>query len=188
MRELLTTMLKLRPEGWLSLIAIMLPLTVVFAAALVKAASGRRQERTFIKLVRERLAPALDAEDAPESDEMAEDALVIAKTFLMQGGTSGSPPTKWSCRPLSMGAGKSGRSTCIRRSGTSRSADRADKRALPAVLELARRWWPYTEQRISSVHIRRVCCSPRSAARSRPVSRRSSPCWCRTNGSARRSP
>lgn len=81
MQELIKTMVELRPEGWLTLVVIMLPLTVMFVAALLGAARTRQKERTFLKLVRERLAPALDSDDPPESDEMAEDALAIAKTF-----------------------------------------------------------------------------------------------------------
>ncbi|EYB66506.1 hypothetical protein DEIPH_ctg103orf0032 [Deinococcus phoenicis] len=81
MQALIHALLSLRPEGWLTLILLMAPLTVYFIVNLLAAARERHQERTRLKLVREKIAVALDTEDPPESDEMAEDALAAVKTF-----------------------------------------------------------------------------------------------------------
>lgn len=81
MQEIINTMFWLRPEGWLTLWGLMIPLALVFALALLKAARERAQERTRLKLVREKIAVALDTEDPPESDEMAEEALAAVASF-----------------------------------------------------------------------------------------------------------
>ncbi|UQN08778.1 MotA/TolQ/ExbB proton channel family protein [Deinococcus sp. QL22] len=65
----------------MTLLGLMLPLTVYFIVNLLGAAGERRQERVRLRLVRERIAVALDTEDAPESDEMAEDALNAVRDF-----------------------------------------------------------------------------------------------------------
>lgn len=74
MTELLNTLFQLRPEGWLVLLAVMLPLTLHFVRALLGAARLRRQERAFLAQLRQVVQPALDTDDPPESDEVAEDA------------------------------------------------------------------------------------------------------------------
>jgi uncharacterized protein YukE len=81
MQELLNALFSLRPEGWLTLLLLMAPLTLYFTVSLLAAARERGQERTRLGLVREKIAVALDTEDPPESDEMAEDALAAVKTF-----------------------------------------------------------------------------------------------------------
>ncbi|ACO47744.1 hypothetical protein DEDE109153_17750 [Deinococcus deserti] len=81
MQEIINTMFYLRPEGWITLWLMMLPLTAVFALALLSAARERTQERARLRLVREKIAVALDTEDPPESDEVAEDALTAVRTF-----------------------------------------------------------------------------------------------------------
>ncbi|GGL18880.1 hypothetical protein [Deinococcus radiotolerans] len=79
--DLLHALLNLRPEGWLTLIGLMVPLVIYFAAALTRAAATRRAELVRLELVRQKIRVALDNEDPPESDEIAEDALSAVKDF-----------------------------------------------------------------------------------------------------------
>lgn len=81
MQTLIQTLFWLRPEGWLTLWLLMIPLTALFVLTLIKAAAERSLERTRLKQVREKIAVALDSDDPPESDEMAEDALGAVKGF-----------------------------------------------------------------------------------------------------------
>ncbi|AWT37411.1 hypothetical protein DM785_17000 (plasmid) [Deinococcus actinosclerus] len=76
-----TALLQLSPEGRLTVFFLMLPLTLYFIRALLMAAATRSEERARLKLVREKLAVALDTDDPPESDEIAEDALAAVRDF-----------------------------------------------------------------------------------------------------------
>lgn len=81
MSEFLNTLFQLRPEGWLVLLAVMLPLTLYFMRALAVARQRRQQERSFLEQIRQVVLPALDTEDPPESDEVAEDAWRAAQAL-----------------------------------------------------------------------------------------------------------
>lgn len=76
-----TALFQLSPEGRLTVFFLMLPLTLYFIRALLMAAATRSEERARLKLVREKLAVALDTDDPPESDEIAEDALAAVRDF-----------------------------------------------------------------------------------------------------------
>ncbi|MCD0174990.1 hypothetical protein IHN32_03370, partial [Deinococcus sp. 14RED07] len=73
--ELIDVLFKLRPEGWITLLVFMLPMLAYFVLALNRAATTRRAELIRLNLVRQKISGALDNEDPPESDEVAEDAL-----------------------------------------------------------------------------------------------------------------
>lgn len=77
----LDALFRLRPEGWATLLGLMVPLTLYFTVNLLGAARERAQERARLGLVRRKLQPALDSEDPPESDEMAEEALAAVAAF-----------------------------------------------------------------------------------------------------------
>lgn len=81
MQNFFSAMFQLRPEGWLTLLLIMLPMSLYFLAAVSRAASTRRAELGRLKIVREKISVALDSDDPPESDEMAEDALGAVRNF-----------------------------------------------------------------------------------------------------------
>ncbi|PTA68592.1 MotA/TolQ/ExbB proton channel family protein [Deinococcus arcticus] len=81
MNELLISMIRLRPEGWLTVVLVMLPLLVYFVLALARAAATQRRERQRLRLVRQAISAALDTDDPPESDEVAEDALGTVRDF-----------------------------------------------------------------------------------------------------------
>ena len=80
MQELTNALFNLRPEGWLTLALLMLPLTLHFTVNLWSAARERSLDRIRLNLVREKITPALDVEDGPESDEMADVAFLAVKT------------------------------------------------------------------------------------------------------------
>ncbi|WP_420596741.1 hypothetical protein [Deinococcus sp.] len=79
--DLLLSLLRLRIEGWIVVGVFMLPLTLYFAVALGRAAKTRRDERGRLAAVRQKINVALDNDDPPESDEMAEDALGVVRSF-----------------------------------------------------------------------------------------------------------
>lgn len=79
--ELIDVLFKLRPEGWITLLVFMLPMLAYFVLALNRAATTRRAELIRLNLVRQKISGALDNEDPPESDEVAEDALAAVKDF-----------------------------------------------------------------------------------------------------------
>ncbi|MGM9321996.1 hypothetical protein [Deinococcus aquaticus] len=79
--ELINVLFKLRPEGWFTLVVFMLPMLAYFMRALARAGTTRRAELIRLNLVRQKISGALDNEDPPESDEVAEDALAAVKDF-----------------------------------------------------------------------------------------------------------
>ena len=79
--DLLLSLIRLRIEGWLVVAVFMLPLSLYFLVALGRAANTRRDERGRLAMVRQKINVALDTDDPPESDEMAEDALGVVKSF-----------------------------------------------------------------------------------------------------------
>lgn len=81
MQELVTSLFQLRIEGWLVLGLIMLPLTLYFTFMLLKARSQRELERQRLNIVRQKLTGALDTDDPPDGEEVAEDALTAVKDF-----------------------------------------------------------------------------------------------------------
>ena len=77
MDHLFSALLNLRPEGWLVLLVIMLPLTVYFLVTVFRARTEAGTELARLQIVRMKVQPALDAEDPPEAEEMAEEALAV---------------------------------------------------------------------------------------------------------------
>ena len=79
--DLLLSLIRLRIEGWLVVAVFMLPLSLYFLVALGRAARTRSDERKRLEAVRQKINVALDTDDPPESDEVAEDALGVVKSF-----------------------------------------------------------------------------------------------------------
>jgi biopolymer transport protein ExbB/TolQ len=81
MTALTTSLFTLRPEGWTALLAIMLPLSLLMAWTLVRAALHRRAEGARLLQLRERLRPVLATDEPPESGEVAEEMLAAVQAF-----------------------------------------------------------------------------------------------------------
>ena len=81
MDHLFSALLNLRPEGWLVLLVIMLPLTVYFAVTVLWARLDAHTEHTRLRAVQVKVQPALDTEDPPEAEEMAEEVLAVARSY-----------------------------------------------------------------------------------------------------------
>ncbi|WP_424950576.1 hypothetical protein [Deinococcus sp.] len=81
MGNLLSALLNLRPEGWLVLVVIMLPLTAYFLINVFRARAEAGTEYTRLQAVRVKVQPALDTEDPPEAEEMAEEALSVIRPY-----------------------------------------------------------------------------------------------------------
>ena len=81
MEQLLSALLNLRPEGRLVLLVIMLPLTVYFLLTVLRARREAGTEHTRLQAVRARVQPALDTEDPPEAEEMADEALEVVRAY-----------------------------------------------------------------------------------------------------------
>lgn len=83
MQQLFQTLFQLRPESWLIVIFVMLPLSLYFGVVLIGAARFRRTETTHLKLIREKITPQLDSEDGDidDADDLAEDLRALALNF-----------------------------------------------------------------------------------------------------------
>ena len=79
--DLLLSLIRLRIEGWIVVAVFMLPLSLYFLVALGRASRTRSDERKRLEAVRQKINVALDTDDPPESDEVAEDALGVVKSF-----------------------------------------------------------------------------------------------------------
>ena len=81
MTHFFSALLNLRPEGWLVLLVIMLPLSIYFAVTVVRARLDASTEHTRLKALQVKVQPALDTEDPPEAEEMAEEVLAVARSY-----------------------------------------------------------------------------------------------------------
>lgn len=81
MKNLFSALLNLRPEGWLVLLVIMLPLSVYFLLTVWRARGEAATEQARLQVVRGKVQPALDTEDPPEAEEMAEEALGVVRAY-----------------------------------------------------------------------------------------------------------
>ncbi len=81
MQEIIDALFKLRPEGWLVFFLFMLPMSVYFVLALMKSRANRALELQRLQIVRQKISSALDTDDPPDSEEVAEDALSAVRDF-----------------------------------------------------------------------------------------------------------